>query len=361
MKDIPIVMFHSVNSCSCPHPMKPLMNTLIEFEEYLKTFVRGGYQILSMDDLVEGRYDEKRPFAVFTFDDGFRDNLTDAMPLMKKYGAHGTIFVNPAYYTENTEERTPYGFMTKDEWKTAADSGVFDVQAHTMTHEFVFSSDKVIDVYTRDKSKKYYWLSWMLFPEAVHAWDSRAGEFVERIPEGFPIFEYTRRLSAPAFRPNAESVRAAVSAYQNGERNLEKLGEIARAGGSFENEKEFSEVIRSQLLDCKRNLEEACGKRVHTLCFPGGGYTDEVLRVASEAGYLCYMRASRLKDGNNFEHLQNMRKGEFVGYNRMSFSKVRKSFLPKRLTARVTSAVKLGAYQQKPFYVFVRKILRKLG
>ena len=146
MKDIPVVMFHSVNSDLHPHPMKPLMNTLVEFEEYLKTFTRGGYQILSMDDLLEQRYDARRPFAVFTFDDGFRDNLTDALPLMQKYGARGTIFVNPAYFTRETDGVTPYGFMTKEEWKSAAESGVFDLQAHTMTHEFIFCSDKVVDV-----------------------------------------------------------------------------------------------------------------------------------------------------------------------------------------------------------------------
>ncbi len=361
MKDIPVVMFHSVNSNSAPHPMKPLMNTLVEFEEYLKTFTHRGYQIISMDDLVKEKYDPSRPFAVFTFDDGFRDNLTDALPLMKRYSAHGTIFVNSAYYTNEPDGVTPYGFMTKDEWKEACESGVFDLQAHTMTHEFVFCSDRVTDVYTRDKFQKYYWLSWMLFPEAVHEWDSRAEAYRDRIPEGYPIFEYTRRLSAPAFLPSPEFVNAAVAAYQAGERDLNVLGALAREGGKWETKEEFFEISRTYLVECKRALEDVTGKMVHTVCFPGGGYTDEVLKQAREAGYLCYMRASRLKEGNNFTHLCAMRHGDFVGFNRMSFSKVRKAFLPPRLTARVTSAVTLGAYQQRPFYVFLKKVLRKLG
>ncbi len=361
MKDIPVVMFHSVNSDAHPHPMKPLMNTLIEFEEYLKTFSRGGYQMISMDDLITENYDENRPFAVFTFDDGFRDNLTDALPLMKQYGARGTIFVNPAYYTESAEAKTPYGFMTRAEWKEAAESGVFDLQAHTMTHEFIFSSDKVVDVYTKDKFEKYYWLSWMLFGEAVHEWDSRAADYADRIPEGYPIFEYTRRLFAPAFHPSAEFVNAAVQAYQNGERDLAALGALASQEGRYESEAEFLKIAESYLVDCKRILEETTGKTVHTVCFPGGGYTDAVLDFAKDAGYLCYMRASRLKEGSNLVHLQNLREGAFVGFNRMSFSKIRKAFLPKRLTARVVSTVTLGAYQQKPFYVFCKKILRKFG
>ena len=361
MKDIPVVMFHSVNSDLHPHPMKPLMNTLVEFEEYLKTFTRGGYQILSMDDLLEQRYDARRPFAVFTFDDGFRDNLTDALPLMQKYGARGTIFVNPAYFTRETDGVTPYGFMTKEEWKSAAESGVFDLQAHTMTHEFIFCSDKVVDVYTPDRFQKYYWLAWMLFPESVGEWDSRAESYRNRIPEGYPIFEHTRRLSAPAFLPSAEFVNAAIAAYQNGERDLDVLGALAREGGRWETEEQYHEIAERYLVDCKRILEEVTEKTVHTVCFPGGGYTPEVLSRAKEAGYRCYMRASRLKEGNNFDHLRALQTGEFVGFNRMSFSKIRKAFLPRRLTARVTSAVTLGAYQKKPFSVFLKKVLRKLG
>lgn len=359
MKDLPVVMFHSVNSASLPHPMKPLMNTKTEFEEYLKTFTRGGYQMISMDDLLQKRYDPARPFAVFTFDDGFRDNLLEALPLMQRYGARGTIFINPAYYTEVPDGVSPYGFLTKDEWKTASESGVFDLQAHTMTHEFIFSSDKVVDVYTKDKFEKYYWLSWMLFPEAVHHWDSRAEEYAERIPEGYPIFEYNRRLSAKKFTPSPTFVAAAVQAYQNGERNLEALSALARQDGVFETDEEFSQVIFTQLSDCKRILEETTGKSVHTLCFPGGGYTDEVLSVAKDLGYRCYMRASRLKEGNNLDHLKAFYDGAFVGFNRMSFSKIRK--FNATLAARVTSSVTLGAYQKKPISVLLKKILRKFG
>lgn len=361
MKDIPVVMFHSVNSDPHPHPMKPLMNTLVEFEEYLKVFSRGGYQIISMDDLLSEKYDAARPFAVFTFDDGFRDNLKLALPLMQKYNARGTIFINPAYFTKEPEEKTPYGFLTREEWKASSDSGVFDLQAHTMTHEFIFSSDKVVDVYTKDKFQKYYWLSWMLFPEAVHEWDSRAESYRDRIPEGYPIFEYTRRLSAPAFVPNPAFVAAAVEAYQNGERNLEVLGALARQDGVLESREDFLALAESYLADCKRILEDATGKTVHTVCFPGGGYTDEVLDFARRAGYRCYMRASRLKEGNNFTHLENVRNGEFVGFNRMSFSKIRKSYLPARMTAHVTAYLTVGAYQKKPFCVWLKKILRKIG
>ncbi|MBW1784330.1 MAG: polysaccharide deacetylase family protein [Deltaproteobacteria bacterium] len=52
-------------------------------------------RVLSLHDLVnEVRKNELRPNTVaLTFDDGYVDNLTEALPLIEKYGLHATIFV----------------------------------------------------------------------------------------------------------------------------------------------------------------------------------------------------------------------------------------------------------------------------
>ena len=116
MKDLPVVMFHSVNSDPLPHPMKKLVHRTEEFTAYLSTFQKQGYQMISMDDLLEGRYDPEKPFAVLTFDDGFRDNLTVAAPILRRFGARATVFVNPAYDSYKADERSDYGFLTKPQW-----------------------------------------------------------------------------------------------------------------------------------------------------------------------------------------------------------------------------------------------------
>jgi peptidoglycan/xylan/chitin deacetylase (PgdA/CDA1 family) len=41
------------------------------------------------------------PFVCFTFDDGYRDNLTLALPIFKKYGLPFTIYVTSAYLERN--------------------------------------------------------------------------------------------------------------------------------------------------------------------------------------------------------------------------------------------------------------------
>ncbi len=58
-----------------------------------------GYQLISLNEAVtllcEGDT-SGRPFAVFTMDDGYRDNLEHAWPVFKKHDCPFTIFISPA-------------------------------------------------------------------------------------------------------------------------------------------------------------------------------------------------------------------------------------------------------------------------
>ncbi len=67
--------------------------------EFLETVVRivveRGFEVLSLDEvevrLAEGDFD--RPFACFTFDDGYRDNKIHAYPIFRRYGLPFAIYV----------------------------------------------------------------------------------------------------------------------------------------------------------------------------------------------------------------------------------------------------------------------------
>ncbi len=64
-------------------------------ESVIKFVVERGFEVLSLDDveqrLSEGEFD--RPFACFTFDDGYRDNKQYAYPIFHRYGLPFAIYV----------------------------------------------------------------------------------------------------------------------------------------------------------------------------------------------------------------------------------------------------------------------------
>jgi peptidoglycan/xylan/chitin deacetylase (PgdA/CDA1 family) len=57
-----------------------------------------GYDLVSLDDAVrrlETGEDKSRPFAVFTIDDGYRDNLEFALPVFQRHNCPFTLFIAP--------------------------------------------------------------------------------------------------------------------------------------------------------------------------------------------------------------------------------------------------------------------------
>lgn len=100
------------------------------FEEQLRTLVNAGYNFITASEL--GQYLDgirllpKRPI-VLTFDDGYEDFYTDVFPLLQKYHVKGT-----AYIISGAINKPNY--MTLDQLKTVAKSGLVEIGAHTIHH-----------------------------------------------------------------------------------------------------------------------------------------------------------------------------------------------------------------------------------
>jgi peptidoglycan/xylan/chitin deacetylase (PgdA/CDA1 family) len=92
-----VFMLHSVRPGQ-PGGFAPnrLLEITPEFlEQVIELVAERGFDVLSLDDmharLREGDYD--RPFACFTFDDGYRDNREYAYPIFKRHNLPFTVYV----------------------------------------------------------------------------------------------------------------------------------------------------------------------------------------------------------------------------------------------------------------------------
>lgn len=75
-------------------------------EASIKTVLAEGYEIISLDELydrqVNGNKSDK-PYAVFTADDGYKDNRDIALPVLKKYNVPLAIYIVSDYSSHQGE------------------------------------------------------------------------------------------------------------------------------------------------------------------------------------------------------------------------------------------------------------------
>jgi peptidoglycan/xylan/chitin deacetylase (PgdA/CDA1 family) len=67
--------------------------------ETIETLLELGFDLVSLDQAVAilAQGGHSRPFAALTFDDGYRDNLEYAEPVLRRYGAPYAIYVAPGF------------------------------------------------------------------------------------------------------------------------------------------------------------------------------------------------------------------------------------------------------------------------
>jgi peptidoglycan/xylan/chitin deacetylase (PgdA/CDA1 family) len=137
----PILLYHRIAS-----PEKdPVMLCVApeRFEEHLK-FLKKNYDIIPLSEisqrLITGKLNGSE--AAITFDDGYQDNLTNALPLLEKYQIPATIFIttgligkkaNYKWDLEYREEDRAF-FLDREEIKRRANNPLIEIGSHTETH-----------------------------------------------------------------------------------------------------------------------------------------------------------------------------------------------------------------------------------
>jgi peptidoglycan/xylan/chitin deacetylase (PgdA/CDA1 family)/glycosyltransferase involved in cell wall biosynthesis len=143
-REMPILMYHRFIENDQERGIHGTWMKVDRFEAHLKLLRRLGYESLTFADFLEKgfvrRLDPGRKFVMITADDGYQDNLTRMLPLLKKYGFKAVVYVvsdetHNRWDTENTE--TPdieVRLMTASEIRELSDSGWVEIGGHTLTH-----------------------------------------------------------------------------------------------------------------------------------------------------------------------------------------------------------------------------------
>jgi peptidoglycan/xylan/chitin deacetylase (PgdA/CDA1 family) len=130
---LPVIMYHSITeNVSGNYQVTP--EALEADFQYLQA---AGYETVTIEELVaytqgEGELPE-HPVMV-TFDDGFYNNLSLALPLLEKYDMCAVVSI-VGYYTEVTAVNDPhadaYSYLTWEDVQVLLNSGRIELGSHT--------------------------------------------------------------------------------------------------------------------------------------------------------------------------------------------------------------------------------------
>jgi hypothetical protein len=377
--EIPIVEYHSINDSRKDYPLSRLSFFTSELIAHLRYFFDGGFECITLSELLQRAQDgkvAKARLAVLTFDDGFLDSYLIAADILKDFKAKGTVFVNPSHASTGSarsleKEPDAWGFLNFEEMRRLEQSGIFDVQSHTLSHEDVFLSDRLIDFYTPDKFNLYYWLTWKLFPNTRSEWSGDVTRYSRLIPSGYPIFEYGRSLRGREFVPSTEFVDRCVKLFNTKGRQCIIELQLLADKGDYEPEEHYVRRVDEQILQSKCILERELSKCIEGICFPGDVYSSRILSRAQAAGYKIYMRPYWEKRTSNLAALerakQTLEAHQIVGLQRLVIPFGFRGILPMERSAYWMAKIAVEAAQGNAFYsrslstarFIKRKILRR--
>ena len=87
-----IINYHRISNENIDDPLSVSIKT---FENQIK-LLNKEFSIVSLDKIIEKKSNNKKYLAI-TFDDGYKDNLFNAIPILEKYNAPATIYITTRF------------------------------------------------------------------------------------------------------------------------------------------------------------------------------------------------------------------------------------------------------------------------
>lgn len=140
-----IMMYHMISEQLKGKKKSGLRVSPSMFERQLKYFHDNNWKFIKMSELKQ--YENEDKVVAITFDDGYLDNYTHALPLLNKYNACATLYLvidrhnndwsikkNPKH---NTGVLADEEKLSNNHIQEMLDSGIFELGGHTITHPFL--------------------------------------------------------------------------------------------------------------------------------------------------------------------------------------------------------------------------------
>jgi peptidoglycan/xylan/chitin deacetylase (PgdA/CDA1 family) len=231
-----------------------------EFEKHLK-YYKEHFDIISIPEAFElyrNNIKPKKKTITLSFDDGFKNNLDTALPILEKYNAKTTFFVC-SICSQDMEIRslwTEYinclNYYHKNE--------IIEIDGYTFKNSFDAIKGIHLSNYIKELKKEQRDI---VMGELIARYDLK--KKIKTIPE-----EYWKLMTADELKKFSQSKIVNIGSHGHLHYNL---GSISLSDAEFE------------LKTSKQLLENTINKPVISIAYPDGSYTKDVKEKADTFGY----------------------------------------------------------------------------
>ncbi|WP_298836663.1 polysaccharide deacetylase family protein [Clostridium sp.] len=146
-RSVPVLEYHSISYVKGD----PICMPIKKFKEQMKYLYDNGYYTITLRNLYDYLMNNTpipRKSVVLTFDDGYEDNYTAMLPVLKKYNFKATIFVITGEIDKS------HRFLQTKQLLEMEKYGI-DIESHTVNHDKLENISKNKQLKTLIQSKQY--------------------------------------------------------------------------------------------------------------------------------------------------------------------------------------------------------------
>ncbi|MFZ2799443.1 MAG: polysaccharide deacetylase family protein [Syntrophorhabdus sp.] len=267
VKDKPgiILAYHRIlpkESVEITYTQPGMYVTTESFEKHM-AFISKNFSIMRLEDLANGTSHQNS--CIVTFDDGWADNYTNALPILKRYGIPATIFLST-------------NVVGKREWPWT-DRVCFYIHSASL-EEFIGTWEEVLQ-----KSGLEH------FKPAFTSQDK--GVVREQVISHMKAMDNQEVLSIidelDKVMANQNQQLMKTRPWLTWDEVMEMREEGISFGSHTHNHLILNSVpllqARDEILTSQKMLSKKTGSTATMFCYPNGDFNHEIMRIVADAGY----------------------------------------------------------------------------
>ncbi len=290
-RNINVLMIHSVMDQGIDSSWKPSRAQLSRRHlDRVLSLLASRYNFISLDeavDILSGRRPSVPNAMVVTFDDGYRNNLEYALPIVERHG------ITPVFYvcSGHIEERKPFWFDRLDYAISQLSPGCYDVEVGGRNLKLDTRSPGVLESSFRAIRRA--------LKDAVRD-DAEMIAEIDRISSGFEKIS-GKRLADIFEHDPWSAIMTWDEVRQASERGV-TIGSHTIDHVRISAVEE--EVAMRELVESKKAIEHHVGKPCLHFCYPNGDHDQRSVELVRKAGYHSAVLA---EEGPNLPGMDVMR------------------------------------------------------